>query len=102
MKLKHWILVALAALSSATMAQQYCLEGPVGYGASTTGGSGKSVKTVKTQTELASAVKSGNAIIVITQNINLSGVVEAKGSNYTLIAMPGVTLTNSNMAIRPH
>lgn len=96
MKLKHWILVALATLSSATMAQQYCLEGPVGYGASTTGGTGKSVKTVKTQSELATAVKNGNATIVITQDINLSSVVEAKGSNYTLIAMPGVTLTNSN------
>ena len=78
MKLKHWILVALATLSSATMAQQYCLEGPVGYGASTTGGTGKSVKTVKTQSELATAVKNGNATIVITQDINLSSVVRSE------------------------
>lgn len=96
MKIKSLITALGLALSMLAAAQQYCLSGPVGYGAATTGGKGKSVKTVKTQSELATAVKNGNAIIVITQSINLSGVVEAKGSNYTLMAMPGVTLTNSN------
>ena len=96
MKIKSLITVLGLALSMLATAQQYCLSGPVGYGAATTGGKGKSVKTVKTQSELATAVKSGNAIIVITQSINLNGVVEAKGSNYTLMAMPGVTLTNSS------
>lgn len=96
MKIKSLITALGLALSMLATAQQYCLSGPVGYGAATTGGKGKSVKTVKTQSELATAVKNGNAIIVITQSINLSGVVEAKGSNYTLMAMPGVTLTNSN------
>ncbi|MBR6077609.1 MAG: hypothetical protein IKP63_04595 [Paludibacteraceae bacterium] len=96
MKIKSLITALGLALSMLATAQQYCLSGPVGYGAATTGGKGKSVKTVKTQSELATAVKNGNAIIVITQSINLSGVVEAKGSNYTLMAMPGVTLTNSS------
>ena len=96
MKIKSLITALGLALSMLATAQQYCLSGPVGYGAATTGGKGKSVKTVKTQSELATAVKNGNAIIVITQSINLTGVVEAKGSNYTLMAMPGVTLTNSN------
>lgn len=96
MKIKSLITALGLALSMLATAQQYCLSGPVGYGAATTGGKGKSVKTVKTQSELATAVKSGNAIIVITQSINLNGVVEAKGSNYTLMAMPGVTLTNSS------
>ncbi len=96
MKIKSLITALGLALSMLATAQQYCLSGPVGYGAATTGGKGKSVKTVKNQSELATAVKNGNAIIVITQSINLNGVVEAKGSNYTLMAMPGVTLTNSN------
>lgn len=96
MKIKSLITALGLVLSMLATAQQYCLNGPVGYGAATTGGKGKSVKTVKTQSELATAVKNGNAIIVITQSINLTGVVEAKGSNYTLMAMPGVTLTNSN------
>ncbi len=96
MKIKSLITALGLALSMLATAQQYCLSGPVGYGAATTGGKGKSVKTVKNQSELAAAVKSGGAIIVITQSINLTGVVEAKGSNYTLMAMPGVTLTNTN------
>ncbi|MBQ3680038.1 MAG: hypothetical protein IJP79_04205 [Paludibacteraceae bacterium] len=96
MKIKSLITALGLALSILATAQQYCLSGPVGYGSATTGGKGKSVKTVKNQSELATAVKNGNAIIVITQSINLSGVVEAKGSNYTLMAMPGVTLTNSS------
>ncbi len=96
MKIKSLITALGLALSMLATAQQYCLSGPVGYGAATTGGKGKSVKTVKNQSELAAAVKNGGAIIVITQSINLTGVVEAKGSNYTLMAMPGVTLTNTN------
>lgn len=90
------LLVALGLLFSSIVvqAQEYCLTAPFGYGAGTTGGTGKSITLVTNQTGLQNAIKNGNGIYIITQDITVSTHLSGSGSNYTLMALPGVKLIN--------
>lgn len=88
------ILFLLVGALSAS-AQSYCLESAIGYASGVTGGAGKTVKTITNQSELATALKNGNGIYIITTSFNVTSVVKGTGSNYTLLAMPGVKLTGT-------
>ena len=50
---------------------------------------------VTNQSQLATAVKNGTGIYIITQSFNVTSVIKGTGSNYTLLALPGVTLTGT-------
>lgn len=91
------LLAALFMLSCALhlSAQSYCLESAIGYASGVTGGAGKSVSTITNQSELAAALKKGNGIYIITTSFNVTSVVKGEGSNYTLLALPGVKLTGT-------
>lgn len=93
-------LLAFAALLSITLGASaqtpsYCLPSAIGYASGVTGGAGKSVTLVTNQSQLATAVKNGNGIYIITQSFNVTSVIKGTGSNYTLLALPGVTLTGT-------
>ncbi len=96
------ILSFITALSCALLfsltssAQSYCLDSPVGYASGVTGGTGKTVKLVSTVADLTSALKTGNATIIVTSNLSTSSVIKSTGSNITLLALPGVTITGTN------
>ena len=76
-------------------AQEYCLTKPFGYGASATGGGNATPTLVDTESELKDALgKSGNRVIIITDNITVSSQMSVKNGNFTLLALPGKRLIN--------
>ena len=62
-------LLAFAALLSITLGASaqtpsYCLPSAIGYASGVTGGAGKSVTLVTNQSQLATAVKNGNLVVL--------------------------------------
>ncbi|MBP5306419.1 MAG: hypothetical protein J6Y79_00005, partial [Paludibacteraceae bacterium] len=93
-------LVALCMLFAylCASAQEYCMTAPVGYGSSATGGKGKSVSLITSSSQLTTALKNGNGIYIITQNISIDSHISGSGSNYTLMALPGVKLIGTGQS----
>ncbi|MBR0498328.1 MAG: hypothetical protein IJJ78_04540 [Paludibacteraceae bacterium] len=98
MKIKSLITALGLALSMLATAQDYCLTAPFGYGASTTGGAGGSVVTVKSSSELSSELgSSGKKIIIVTQDIQFTSLLKVKATDKTLLGLPGVKLYNNTV-----
>jgi pectate lyase len=94
------VLTILFVLAAAfANAQDYCMTSPVGYGSNTTGGAGGAVKTVKTVSELKTALTaSGKTVIIVTENISFgaSEMINVVVTNKTLLGLKGVRLTQGN------
>ena len=89
-------LITLLTFSLASEAQNYCLTAPFGYGRNVTGGAGGSIVLVSSVSDLQTALKSsGSKIIIITSNLNVTSLMKVKVTNKTLLALPGVTLSNT-------
>lgn len=98
MKIKSLITALGLALSMLATAQDYCLTAPFGYGASATGGTGGSVVTVTSASQLESALlSSGKKIIIVTQNIQFTSLLKVKATDKTLLGLPGVKLYNNTV-----
>jgi len=91
-------LLVLSCLFSAlgVWSVNYCQTSAWGYGAAATGGGNATPTLVSSYSALKSAMSSGNKVIIITQSIAFSDMIECSKSNLTIIGMSGVTLSNSN------
>lgn len=84
-----WMMLPIAAVN-------YCASSSWGYaGTSVTGGGSVSPTLVKSESELKSALKSSNKVIIITQNITVSNQISTDKSNLTIMALPGVKLVST-------
>ena len=77
-------------------AVNYCASSSWGYCDAVTGGGNASPTLVKSESELKTALKSNNKVIVITQDITLNGQISSDKSNITLTALPGAKLICTN------
>lgn len=95
--MKKFLLFAIALVSViAIEAQTYCASSAVGYGAAATGGGNATPTLVSSVSQLENALKaSGSKVIIITQNLTFTKVLDVKATNKTLMALPGVTLTSN-------
>ena len=91
-------MIGLMAISaSASAAVKYCAPSAFGYGANATGGGNATPVLVSTVDQLKSALNKGsNKVIIITSNLTFTKMLSVQdGSNITLMALPGVTLTSN-------
>ncbi|MBQ9295628.1 MAG: InlB B-repeat-containing protein [Paludibacteraceae bacterium] len=88
---------ALALVVCQTVyAVNYCAPAAWGYGQNATGGGKATPTLVSTESELKSALKNNNKVIIITQDITLSGSqIGCSTSNITLMALPGAKLISN-------
>ncbi len=94
MKKSLFVLFSFLATMNA-WSLNYCQSSAFGYGAAATGGAGGTVKTVTSGSALSSALSaSGKAIIIITQDISITSMIKVKATDKTLMALPGVTISN--------
>jgi pectate lyase len=99
MKLKQFFAIVFLFSVVPASAQDYCMTTAAGYGRDATGGAGGTVKTVKTVSELRSALTAqGSAIIIVTESITFgaSDMINAAISNKTLLGLKGVKLIQNN------
>jgi len=97
-KMKRMLAVALCALLLMPVwAVNYCASSSWGYGSGATGGGNATPTLVKSVSELKSALNKGkNKVIIITQDLTFTSMLSVQdGSNVTLMALPGVTLTST-------
>lgn len=75
----------------------YCMTSPVGYGRNATGGGSATPVLVNSVDGLKNAMnKANNKVIIITQSLTFTSMLSLQdGSNVTLMALPGVTLTSN-------
>ena len=93
---KVLLIASLFWMVSSVSAVTYCASAPWGYGKSATGGGNVTPTLVSSESALKSALSSGNKVIIITQNISLSGSqIGCSKSNITLMALPGVKLIST-------
>ena len=96
---KVLLITSLFWMVSSVSAVTYCASNPWGYGKSATGGGNATPTLVSTESGLKSALKNDNKVIIITQNISLSGSqIGCSKSNITLMALPGVKLISTNQS----
>ena len=96
---KVLLIASLFWMVSSVSAVTYCASAPWGYGKSATGGGNATPTLVSTESGLKSALKNDNKVIIITQNISLSGSqIGCSKSNITLMALPGVKLISTNQS----
>ena len=90
------ICILFSVLCIPMNAVDYCAASAWGYGASATGGGNATPTLVTSVNELKSALNKGkNKVIIITQNLTFTSMLSVQdGSNITLMALPGVTLTS--------
>jgi len=80
-------------------AVHYCASSAWGYaGTSVTGGGNATPTVVKTESELKTALKSSNKVIIIAQNITVSNQISTDKSNLTIMALPGVKLVSTGQS----
>lgn len=98
--MKKLILFTLCTLFMLPLrAVYYCAPSSWGFaGNSVTGGGSASPTLVKSESELKSALKGSNKVIVITQNITVSNQISTDKSNITLMALPGVKLISTGQS----
>ena len=96
---KILFIASLFWMVSSANAVNYCVSAPWGYGKNATGGGNATPTLVSTESGLKSALKNDNKVIIITQNISLSGSqIGCSKSNITLMALPGVKLISTNQS----
>ena len=95
--MKRLYILFLAAVCGIVnaVAVNYCASTPWGYGASATGGGNASPTLVKNESELKTALKSNNKVIVITQDITVENQISTDKSNLTITALPGKKLIST-------
>ncbi len=78
-------------------AVNYCASASWGYGASATGGGNATPTLVSNETGLKNALKSDNKVIIITDDITISGnQISCSKNNLTIMALPGKKLISNN------
>ena len=78
-------------------AVNYCASASWGYGASATGGGNATPTLVSNETGLKNALKSDNKVIIITNDITISGnQISCSKNNLTIMALPGKKLISNN------
>lgn len=78
-------------------AVNYCASASWGYGASATGGGNATPTLVSSETGLKNALKSDNKVIIITNDITISGnQISCSKNNLTIMALPGKKLISNN------
>jgi len=71
-------------------AVNYCASASWGYGVSATGGGNATPTLVSNETGLKNALKSDNKVIIITNDITISGnQISCSKNNLTIMALPG-------------
>ena len=96
---RFFLLSAMCAISVVLCAVDYCAPGSWGYaGTNVTGGGSASPTLVKNESELKTALKSSNKVIIITQNITVSNQISCDKSNLTILALPGVRLISTGQS----
>ncbi len=91
------VLAVVLAFSQNATSQEYALSTPFGYGANATGGSGGTIVTATTASQLQTYLKqSGSLIILVSGEISLSDYIKVQVSNKTVIGLPGSSLTNTS------
>ncbi|MBO4249623.1 MAG: hypothetical protein J5884_00045 [Paludibacteraceae bacterium] len=89
--------ILLCAWVSA-QAVNYCASSSWGYCGDITGGGNSTPTLVKSESELKSALKSSNKVILITQDITISDQLSTDKSNLTIMALPGVKLISTQQS----
>ena len=96
MKTNSIVLYAVALLTVSMSALWAHADTAVGYGAKATGGGTASPTLVTSVSELKSALSaSGKKVIIITKSLTFTSQLSVKTTDKTLMALPGVTLTNA-------
>ena len=94
-----FIIVAMTVMCLQAGAVYYCAGAAWGYaGSSVTGGGNATPTVVKTESELKTALKSSNKVIIIAQNITVSNQISTDKSNLTIMALPGVKLVSTGQS----
>ena len=95
-------LIAVIAMYLQVSAVEYCASSAWGYGAGVTGGGNATPTLVSSVSQLQSALnKAKNKVIIITQDLTFTTLMSVQdGSNVTLMAMPGVTLTSKDQTAK--
>lgn len=73
----------------------YCASSSWGYAGNVTGGGSATPTLVSNESQLMNALKNSNKVIIITQDITVSGQISTDKSNLTIMALPGVKLVNN-------
>lgn len=94
--MKRFLLAALCALILMPVtAVNYCASSSWGYGSGATGGGSATPTLVTNLSGLKSINKAKNKVFIITKSIELSTMVTLQDmSNVTIMALPGVALSN--------
>ena len=94
---KILLIFSLLGIALGGSAVNYCANAAWGYGKNATGGGNATPTLVSSESALKNALKSDNKVIIITQDISLSGSqIGCYKSNITLMALPGVKLISTN------
>lgn len=94
---KILLIFSLLGIALGGSAVNYCANAAWGYGKNATGGGNATPTLVSSESALKNALKSDNKVIIITQDISLSGSqIGCSKSNITLMALPGVKLISTN------
>ena len=90
------VILYIWLLAYSLSAVVYCPTAAFGYGAAATGGGSATPTLVSSIEQLKSALNKGtNKVIIITQSLTFTEMLSVQdGSNVTLMALPGVTLTS--------
>ena len=96
MKRLFTLLSLVIGLTVSVQAVTYCSASAFGYGRNATGGGDATPTLVSTVDQLSAALNKGkNKVIIITKNLTFTSMLSVQdGSNITLMALPGVTLTS--------
>ena len=91
------VLISLAGFASLSAQGMYDL---FGYGSNATGGGSATPILVDTEQELIDALSGSksNRVVIITANITVSTQFTSKGSNITLLALPGRCLISNGQS----
>ncbi|MBQ6748410.1 MAG: hypothetical protein IJR09_03130 [Paludibacteraceae bacterium] len=93
---KTLLSLAMLAVSVMVQAVSYCAPASWGYaGTRVTGGGNATPTLVKSESELKSALKNSNQVIILTKNITVSNQISTDKSNLTIMALPGVRLIST-------
>lgn len=96
-RLFHLALIAtFSLLAAGQLTAQTVGMSPFGYGRSATGGGNATPTLVSNKTQLVNALKgTSSRVVIITQNITTTSMISIQSAqNLTLMALPGVSLTN--------
>ena len=91
------ILISLVGFASLSAQGMYDL---FGYGSNATGGGNATPILVDTEQELIDALSGSksNRVVIITSNITVTTQFTSKGSNITLLALPGRCLISNGQS----